>query len=90
METMAEMTAETVINDALEQGGNSADILSRIRSEKYALEKSERAKIDRYINEMRPMYAKMIVDDFVFCDNILFAACLNDCNLCHKRSRHYT
>jgi hypothetical protein len=64
MEKMNYETAEQLINTTVEEAENGSAIVSELEKNKDALEADQRAILERYIAETRPIYAAMFVDDF--------------------------
>lgn len=64
MEPGYEQTAEELINTTVENAESETGVISELNKKKEMLEAGERATIDYYIQETRPIYAGMMVDDF--------------------------
>lgn len=62
MEKQHEWTAQDLINTTVETEEGSA-VISTLQRKKEMLEASERATVEHYISEMRPIYAAMLVDN---------------------------
>ncbi len=59
-----EQSAEELINTTVDNAETESEVISKLQREKEELEARERALVEYYIQETRPIYAAMIMDDF--------------------------